>query len=301
MNNMIGVRPLPGEYFAGHLARFNRINYIAHNKRSSARAMPLRSNGQKVQFLRPDLHQVAEAAQLDHESYWRTHSLDPLSELLHLQRSENCFKWVPYINGKLPLGFGQRLPYERHCQTCVKTQRREYGFAYWRRDQQVLGINSCSLHGTPLRLSRRAFDRSPALIAEKSIEISVDLVAADRSEILTRYREITNGILNSNATYCGEAFDNALKRKCAALGYDTEDGAEDLFHNLQNQIPKAWIDEHFRGLGTGTMTARNHIRRVLIGKHSPGHFCTLVMAAIFSTAEEALAAVTPTLEHAPHQ
>lgn len=138
------------------------------------------------------------------------------------------------------------------------------------------------------------------MIDDESTEIPADLVAADRSEILTRYREIAAGILNSDATYCGEAFDGALKRQCKTLGYSTEHGADDLFHNLQNQIPKSWINEHFPGLGNGTMTARNHIRRVVIGNHSPGHFCILVMAALFSTTEEALMAVMPSIKREPY-
>lgn len=108
-------------------------------------------------FLPYPIEDFASSLGLQAETYWRSHTLQPLYFFTRLSREGAVADWaVP--KKKLGEGFGfTRAEVVRYCPACVDGQKKTLGFAYWRREHFIPGADLCFEHELALLVVKQEY------------------------------------------------------------------------------------------------------------------------------------------------
>lgn len=278
---MIAVMPMPGEFFAGHYARFARLNRPLTNGKCLPRAMPRAQPGKNVKFLNGHLQVVAEHSQMSPETYWRQHTLHPLVELCRVKTVGGEVQWEPGATAQFPSRECCASSIPRLCPKCISEDLETYGFSYWRRFHHICGVDMCLQHESPLRTSRvmNDFTLQPANHLSTSVALEPALIRAAEHGVIRRYHFIAQAILGMAIAGSLSSMSQGVRDRLRTIWQ--ESGAQiSLLDLLTRLVPSTWAEQYFPHL-MGAEAVR-HLRcsfDALMRGRAPGKLVALILAA----------------------
>lgn len=285
---MIAVMPMPGEFFAGHYARFARLNRPLTNGKCLPRAMPRAQPGKNVKFLNDHLQVVAEHSQMSPETYWRQHTLHPLVELCRVTTVGGEVQWEQGATARFPSRECCAFSIPRLCAKCINEDIEAHGFSYWRRFHQICGVDVCLQHEGPLRTSRvlNDFTVPPADHLLTSMAIEPALIQAAEHGAIRRYHFIAQAILGTAIARSPASMSQGVRDRIRTIWQ--ESGPQiPLLDLVTSLVPSPWADRYFPHL-MGAEAIR-HLRcsfDALMRGRAPGKLVALILAATTQANEQ---------------
>ncbi|WP_424240181.1 TniQ family protein [Achromobacter sp.] len=291
---MIAVIPMPGEFFAGHYARFARLNRPLTNGKCLPRAMPRAHPGKKVAFLNDHLQVVAEHSQMSPETYWRQHTLHPLVELCRVKTVGGEDQWEQGATARFPSRECCASSAPRLCPKCISEDLEAYGFSYWRRFHQICGVDMCLEHENPLRTSRvtNDFTLQPADHLPTSEAIESALIQATEHEVIRRYHFIAQAILGMAIEGSPSSMSRGVRDRLRNIRQDCS-SSPSLLDLITHLVPSIWAERYFPHL-MGAEAVR-HLRcsfDALMRGRAPGKLVALILAATTRADESSFPGLT---------
>jgi len=291
---MIAVMPMPGEFFAGHYARFARLNLPLTNGKCLPRAMPRAHPGKKVEFLNDHLQVVAEHSQMSPETYWRQHTLHPLVELCRVKTVGGEAQWEQGATARFPSRECCASSIPRLCPKCISEDIEAYGFSYWRRFHQICGVDMCFQHKSPLRTSRvmNDFTLQPADHLSTSVAIEPALIRATEHRVIRRYHFIAQAILGMAIAGSPSSMSQGVRDRLRNIWQ--ESGSQiPLLDLLTCLVPSTWAERYFPHLmGTKAVRHLSCSFDALMRGRAPGKLVALILAATTRADESGFAGLT---------
>jgi hypothetical protein len=196
----IVLRPsiLPGEYALGYQGRFARTNGWRTERKLNQALLDFSGHSGETLFDMSRVEKLSMVAGLSVENFVSCHTIIPLRrafipDKLILPHGDVRQRAVLQISALNHMGVCAYF-----CQSCVNEDLMQYGFSYWRRMHQIIGVHHCWVHNTPLSYVRGTgfFMESPLHCEKISEIISSDwVVSIQGCEPILRYGEICMNLL----------------------------------------------------------------------------------------------------------
>lgn len=198
--------PLPDELFTGYLGRFRALNQIPtiHSlfKTLQRQISPEGSKRRKTVTL------AAGLAGVPVESFTRLHSLLPwLGAFRHFppEQIAEDHDWLGRPEKRL-----------RVCRDCIAEDLGFWGFTYWRRSHQIVGVTWCLKHGCGLTETRIKSACECAPDEALSHDSALGPLPLAASETQLRYAEIVTGLMEQPRPAGRRGIMSALRRRLRA-------------------------------------------------------------------------------------
>jgi hypothetical protein len=293
---MLITKPLPEEFSPGHLGRLMRINCIPSQRAGAYKV--LRAATSQTGEERPEspLHSVAKLLEIDAADYATQHTLMPFhSFAFQSDKDGHCSQWrQPHFRR---FGFSAINPHALFCPDCVKEDEAFWGFSYWRREHQILGMRWCARHQRPLMYTSGsdAFFRPPSEWLSYATPYMDDLPNDAANSPLALYQQMVALMLEHGAPeslskmrdhIAWQAQKNGLVLSECARGHRLT--SDRIFRTF----PRKWLAEVFprsrnKQLGQFCSVFDNALKPVRSGMvGAPAMACTLV--ALFNDPEIAI-------------
>ncbi len=283
---MVVVRPVSGEFYLGHYARNWRINNHGATLLPSIARMP---QGRVSRFYPNELlpypySGFARSLGMPSESYWRGHTLQPLQFLTSLSAT---VEWAFSIT-RLRVGCGySKEEVVRYCPACVEVDKETLGFAYWRREHLVPGVDLCFLHRAPLRILQSQHRATAFIYApgEKCVvfeDTPGGLDEAKSNAIVQRYLALVQSAIHAVSCLPGRfvPFRKQAHRKPEAGPSLEEVWLDDALKKLRCSVPELWLKRHFPAFAAAELQAGRFLRRGKRVQDLPGTAWLLLKACM---------------------
>ena len=179
----------------------------------------------------------------------------------------------------------------RHCEQCVKQDKRAGRMPYWRRSHQLPGVVFCPWHGVILRYSRltsRHRHGWPMVldIAGESSEIELDLTPSQRSAAI-QVADISRWLLQNRVRVCLETLESDFERVARLGGYAR--GATQLrYQALRKAILEFYGQSYLEWVGLSHWPTPDGrmFQRYRRDRYCAGTLATVLLAAFFGSLQE---------------
>ncbi len=235
--------PMQDELAIGILGRFARMNAIP-SLDLAARTINSQTNARNPNLL----WLLAEVCGKSAREFSLKHSLLPVLCPI-LKGAEN-----PSFNGGDLFSESNRamnclLGHIRWCQECCQNDIDNHHFSYWRRLHQIVGLERCPHHLTPLVQTSQKFAINnpghPATIATVSKPLTATKPEMENS-VFMRMQEIIIGLLQRSCPIAVKAWLNVVRVRCDVAGLRIpETGNFPVVSNLiRESFPSNWLTRY---------------------------------------------------------
>lgn len=254
---MVVVRPVAGEFYLGHFARNWRINNHGVTLLPSIARLPHGrvSKSYPNELLPYPNSGLARLLGISSESYWRAHTLQPLQFLTNFFPESATVEWA-FSTTRLRVGCGYwKEEVVRYCAACVEEDKATLGFAYWRREHLIPGVDECFVHRSPLLILKREHRATAFIFApgEEGVDLEDTpggLSEAKSNVVVQRYLALVQRAVPAVTHSPGRfvSFQKPVYRK-PELGPSREESwLEDMLKKLRGHVPESWLKRHFPAL-----------------------------------------------------
>lgn len=198
---MFIAKPMPDEFCRGHIGRLRRLNFFnsSVDYLKSISLLYRETHG----TARP-LEAVASLNNIPIQSYLLLHTLLPITNLIIKEDGLGPeMTWSNYIVSAHGLSKNHRGGY--FCDQCIREDIDFWGYSYWRRSHQILGVHCCEKHNLhPLRhtLSIATFDYSPDFWSrDKKVKVSIYADQFRESNSIQRYGAACQSLLDNHVAW----------------------------------------------------------------------------------------------------
>jgi hypothetical protein len=181
------------------------------------------------------------------------------------------------------------------CPECAVAQQAQWGFSYWMRKHQLLGVDWCLEHRTHLLpCNVDAFMNSTPNLRE--ITKPSNLIEPERTywPILERYSQIMIAYLSRTIRVGVQDVARRLRPIAAARKLGTRGilNAQHLSDIAVEQLPSWWLDEMFPSINSKQANAPFlPLDNTVLSGFAMAHAYALAMAILYESSEEALASL----------
>jgi hypothetical protein len=281
---------MPDEFVLGYWGRIHILNlFRTPNQTVDALIKYFLLSPSRIQRVEA----LALAAQLDVQTFVQGHTLIPVHRAIS-QHSTGKAHGAANLHATTRQSW--RLlhkPGASFCTECLAEHKSEWGFSYWMRKHQLLGVDWCPEHGVPLNsCSENAFLSSTPSPQKSSIPANRIELGEACWPIMERYSQIMASFLGSTRRVGVQDAARKLRPVAEAKNITTvrSGNIQYLSDIAVRQLPAWWITELFPSINTKQANApfRPLDNAVLSGYAMP-HAYALAMALLYDTSEEALA------------
>jgi hypothetical protein len=206
-------------------------------------------------FLPYPIEDFANSLGLQAETYWRSHTLQPLYLFTQLSSEGAVADWA-VSKKKLQEGFGfTRAEVVRYCPACVDEQKKTLGFAYWRREHFIPGADLCFEHGLALLVVKQeyratAFTEAPGRGHDLVEDETRDLEEVRDCPAVQRYLARAGEVLRAIAGADTPPLSLPQRRKPERKQSDLNDylWPVEAIEKLRRSAPDQWLRRHFPAL-----------------------------------------------------
>lgn len=298
---MLRTDPMPDEISGGHMGRLRWLNEWS-DRLTATQALHrellaggIESEDSTALFL------LAAASNMRAADYARLHSMLPALRVASdfgagiphgsMQRTCSARTHGVWLPRGLPLV----------CIDCIREDMDHWGFSWYRRSHQLVGVDWCDKHGCELA---RVKSRAPFWLTPHGQAMSGALswVGAYRrtfgttSTFVRRYAAIAFAMLVMAAPASAADINGRLAERADLLGINgrDSDSPRSLARSILDQAPEAWLSEHFPDItASGERSSIASVDKVLSRmNYAPeGPIYALAMAALYEDADLAVQAV----------
>lgn len=279
---MIVVKPAPGEFYLGHYARAWCINNQGSRMTPAMARVPHGRLSHFINtFLSYPIEGFASSLGLQAETYWRSHTLQPLYFFTRLSSEGAVADWA-VSKRKLGEGIGfTRKEVLRYCPACVAAQKKVLGFAYWRREHLIPGADQCFEHKFALLVVKQEYRATAFTDAPGRGHDLVEKTLSDLEEVrdcpaVQRYLARAADVLRVIAGTDALPLSLPQRRKAEGTQSDLNDDLlpVEVIEKLRRSVPDQWLRRHFPALSD----ASSFQRRKLCTSDLPGTALLLLEA-----------------------
>jgi hypothetical protein len=298
---MVRTDPMPDEISGGHMGRLRwRNEWSDRLTATQALRRELMTDGIASEDSSA-LFLLAAASNMRATDYARLHSMMPAlrvasdfgAGILHgsMQGTRSARAHGVWLPRGLPLV----------CIDCIREDIDHWGFSWYRRSHQLVGVDWCEKHGRELARvkSRDPFWLTPHGQATSGALSWVGAYCRSfgaTSTFVRRYTAIASAMLMMAAPASAADINGRLAERADLLGINGQDGdsGRSLARSILDQAPEAWLAEHFPGITAsceGCSVAS--VDKLLCRRnHTPeGPTYALAMAALYEDADSAVQAM----------
>lgn len=190
-------------------------------------------------------------------------------------------------------------PQPRLCPECARADKRQYGYSYWRRGHQILGVDSCQVHGEPLHrcvLPPRTLPLQPSNAQGQAVARQREIDAELGNAALLRYRHIAIALTERTCGLNHRSVIEALSCIAEEQGVrttlrDKNTPGRYLSDMAMDSLPRTWLDRCFPRLhqkAPGRRSGRIDLMFLAPRASSTrGHHVALALALLLPSVEEA--------------
>ncbi|AZN38003.1 TniQ family protein [Iodobacter ciconiae] len=244
---MFFVQPLPDEFVGGHFGRLGRVNGYNSSLQLIRELDECFRSGAK-DWEPPSVDRlITTHLGMESEAYLQKHTMLPFYWVTTFEREEpRKFESVAKSRQRAALKHERDAAY--FCDECVKSDKRDLGFSYWRRFHQLPGVDTCSIHRTALRYihKQNAFDEPPQRWSAIAETVSKELAELQCHPVISRYTKISSRFLNQQrqCRYVASAFHSASARQMG-LKVVLRGSATRISDRMQQELPSLWLSTHW--------------------------------------------------------
>lgn len=282
---------LPDELAHGYLGRIRAVNILS--------SLQIAVSALEGAFIKKDgpgekarrVKALAKSAGLSLEMFCQQHTLMPF-----LRVSTNIDPGILHGSSE-HLGMIEKsalrfsIPNRMGCPKCIEEDIGYWGFAYWRRRHQLIGVPWCDKHRVPLFQAASQFDVCPSAIQNgKNTWLPERFGEIVGSPVISRYVEISTGFLDCRRplSFCEAAKKLSLRAKTLGIRVSKAGQRENLSDVALDCVPHAWLSSLFPGIEAKKRADLfPSFDRVVCHEGLP-HARALALALLFDSAEEAL-------------
>lgn len=282
---------LPDELAHGFLGRIRAVNIYSSSQiaTSALEAAFLKENGVCEKARR--VKALARAAGLSLEMFCQQHTLMPFLRastdirpgILHGSSEHLAMIERSALRFSMPARVG--------CPKCIEEDMSYWGFAYWRRRHQLVGVPWCDKHHVSLFEVASDFDMCPSATQNGqntwSQEEFDEIIG---SPVIGRYVEISTGFLECRRPLSFSEAAKKLSLRAQELGIRVSKFGQrkNLSDVALECVPHAWLSSLLPGIETKKSGDRfPPLDRVVCHEGLP-QARALALALLFDSAEEAL-------------
>lgn len=294
---MVRLRPMPDEVSAGHMGRLRWLNEwrdpltATQSLRRALKAHGVESESLDAFFL------LAATADMPPTDYARLHSMmaprraaaDLTAGVLHGENQGNsCTARVYGV--WLPRG----LPLV--CVHCIREDLDHWGFSWYRRSHQLIGVDWCEKHGYGLSRvrCRDPFWLTPYWHLKSGATERVGPYA-DRldaaSDFVRRFVAMSSASLLMAAPVRSSAIRARLAQRARSIGLQlSARPGRAMSGFISEQAPAQWLCEHFPDVLASQGNGETPVDKALRSDRfvPDGQYYLLAMAALYEDADTAL-------------
>lgn len=294
---MVRLQPMPDEVSAGHLGRLRWLNEWP-DRLTATQSLQRTLKAHGVESESPDaFFLLAAIADMPPTDYARLHSMlavrrvasDLTAGVLHGEiqgavcAARTYGVWLPR---GLPLV----------CVHCIREDLNHWGFSWYRRSHQLIGVDWCEKHGHGLSRvhSRDPFWLTPYWHLKLGSTVGIDPYA-DRleavSDFVRRFVAVSSASLLMAAPVRSSAISARLAQRARSMGLQLGGGpGRALSRLICEQAPTPWLREHFPDVLANQESGETPVDKALRreGFVADGQYYLLAMAALYEDADTAL-------------
>lgn len=217
-------------------------------------------------FLSYPIEGFASSLGLQAETYWRSHTLQPLYFFTRLSSEGAVADWA-VSKRKLGEGIGfTRKEVLRYCPACVAAQKKALGFAYWRREHLIPGADRCFEHNFVLLVVKQeyratAFTDEPGRDHDLVEEAPPDLEEVRDCPAVQRYLNWAVGVLRATSGTDARSLSlpqrRTAERNLPALNEELL--PLEAIDKLLRSVPAQWLRRHFPALSDASTSQRGKV------------------------------------------
>lgn len=283
---------LPDEFVLGYWGRIHLLNTFPTSEDTI--------NALIEQFNPPAggsrrFEALACSANLNNSEFAQNHSLIPS---LLAMTSNKAGMLHSLVNTPAVIRRNWRLlqkPAAYFCPACAEFQQSQWGFSYWMRRHQLLGVDWCVEHGTSLRsCDESAFMRKlPSHIGD-SVLVAEPVVNEISKPILKRYSQIMVALLRGRLRVNLSDAGNIVRPLAMAKGLSTRQlpTSQYLSDYAVDVLPISWLKKLFPKLEMKQANEKyTPLDNTVLAVSARTHAYALAMALLYESSEAALTAL----------
>lgn len=179
------------------------------------------------------------------------------------------------------------------CPQCAVAQVAAWGFSYWKRRHQLLGVDWCLEHGEPLvSCPETAFvNATPCNQVATAVSCQIELETSCRS-VLERYSKIMNAYLVRTVRVGVQEVAKVLRPIAEGKGISTRAITTNQYLSdiAVTKLPTSWLGKLFPSISTKRQGAPfGPLDNTVLSGFAMPHAYALAMALLYESSEEALA------------
>lgn len=281
---------MPDEFVLGYWGRIHALNlYSSPNQTLEALIEHFALSPTRIQRVEA----LSLAAQKSTSHFVQNHTLIPV-----LAAISQHFPGTPHGDVKIPEIIKQswkqhQKPGAYFCPDCSAAQKSLWGFSYWMRSHQLLGVDWCPHHGaTLIACDDHAFVRGCPRPQEKQ-------ASSQRAErglaywpILERYSQIMTAYLTTKRRIGVQDASKPLRPIAASRNINARgiSGFQYLSDIAMAQLPGWWLEKLFPSIAhKQANTPFPPLDNTVLSGFAMPHAYALAMALLYESSEEALA------------
>lgn len=293
---MILAFPHEDEFARGHLGRMARVNLIESGTSLIRQLDTVARNGARDWNPVPAHKLIAQALELDPDTYLRQHTLLPFWRIA-AKGDEPVQSFDDYASARRQFAFADLLREGAFlCEECIAKhlRTRNTWIPYWLCIHQLPGIDVCPEHGTPLRCvsDPSAFDSPPNVWLSHSVPVTKDLLTLGKeNETILRFAAVAKHFLNGEIRVTRGSASKCLRLKMEERGIrrDIRRNHKTLSDCILAKLPQPWLAAHLPGLlDKEAGKAYLPIDDAWRFQRSTGLVYSLALAVLFDNADEAI-------------
>lgn len=192
---------MPDEFCRGHIGRLRRLNFF-NSSVDYLKSISLLFR--ETHGTARTLEAVASLNNIPIQSYLLLHTLLPITNLIIKEDElDPEMTWSNYTVSAHGLSKNHWGGY--FCDQCIREDIDFWGYSYWRRSHQILGVHCCEKHNLhPLRhtLSISTFDYSPDFWSrDKKVKVSIYADQFRESNSIQRYGAACQCLLDNHVAW----------------------------------------------------------------------------------------------------
>lgn len=244
---------LPDEYLLGYVGRIRILNNFRDSKETTRALLKRYQQVNRGEGMFCKFSAIASAADINEEFLTLQHTLAPFVHAFPTNNGAPPEK--PYIS-KFQIASPDRSLLRitreaaKFCPHCVSEDLHFWGFPYWRRFHQVIGIEWCTKHKTSLVSvnSKNAHDFLPE---SENFSFRADTLGKENEyqdyPALRRYADIAYGLINLTQPINAQGAKKSLYNQAKKLGLRiSESGKRPLMSDLATEaFPHDWLLRNF--------------------------------------------------------
>lgn len=281
---------MPDEFVLGYWGRIHALNlYSSPNQTLEALIENFALPPTRIQRVEA----LALAAQTSTQRFVQKHTLIPA-----LAAISQHFEGAPHGAASSPATIKKswrrlQQPGAYFCPECSAAQKSQWGFSYWMRRHQLLGVDWCLHHGTPLIASdEHAFVRETPHFHESQPPSQRIEQGQSYWPILERYSQIMTAYLNTTRRIGVYDASKPLRPIAAARNINIrgECAPQYLSDVAMAQLPGWWLEKLFPSIAhKQANTPFPPLDNTVLSGFAMPHAYALAMALLYESSEEALA------------